>query len=129
MRRRYKHRRTVVRRLISRWDFSVTAKIVDLVGINIDAKTKETIGYLCQDYQLTANHAQALHNHADTWENLSEQIAGHESYEDLSEQIAGLIKETMKLVGLRYFETETLLITLVGDDLEIEGRAEKCSPH
>jgi hypothetical protein len=94
----------------------VTAKIVDLVGINIDAKTKETIGYLCQDYQLTANHAQALHNHA-------------ESYEDLSEQIAGLIKETMKLVGLRYFETETLLITLVGDNLEIEGRAEKCSPH
>ena len=94
----------------------MTAKIVDLVGINIDAKTKETIGYLCQDYQLTANHAQALHNHADTWENLSEQIASH-------------IKETMKLVGLRYFETETLLITLVGDNLEIEGRAEKCSPH
>lgn len=94
----------------------MTAKIVDMVGANIDAKTKETIGYLCNDYQIAANHAQALHNHA-------------ESYEDLSEKIAGLLKETMKLTGLRYFETETLLITLVGDDLEIEGRAAKCSPH
>ena len=94
----------------------MTAKIVDLVGANIDAKTKETIGYLCNDYQLAANHAQALHDHA-------------ESYEDLSEKIAGLLKETMKLIGLRYFETDTMLITLIGDDLEIEGRAAKCSPH
>ena len=94
----------------------MNAKIVDIVGINIDAKTRETIGYLCHDYKLTADHAQALHDHA-------------ESYEDLSNQIAGLIKETMKLVGLRYFETETLLLTLIGDNLEIEGRAEKCSPH
>jgi hypothetical protein len=94
----------------------MTAEIVDLVGINIDAKTKETIGYLCHDFQLAANQAQALHDHA-------------ESYGDLSEKIAALLKETMKLVGLRYFETETLLITLVGDDLEIEGRAAKCSPH
>jgi hypothetical protein len=94
----------------------MNAKIVDIVGINIDAKTRETIGYLCHDYKLTADHAQALHDHA-------------ESYEDLSNQIAGLIKETMKLVGLRYFETETLLLTLIGDNLEIEGRANKCDPH
>jgi len=94
----------------------MTAKIVDLVGANIDAKAKELIGILCRDYELTANHAQAVHAHAESWELLSEAVADK-------------IKESMQLVGLRYFETETLLITLIGDDLEIEGRAAKCSPH
>lgn len=81
----------------------MSAKIIDISGKMIDEGIKRDLAILCRDIEV----ANSLSSH----------------WADVEEKLTLMLGEAMIASDLTSFETETMVVTLEGDDIVIEGRS------
>lgn len=81
----------------------MSAKIIDISGKMIDEETKRDLAILCRDIEVANSRS------------------GH--WADVEEKLTLMLGEAMIVSDLTSFETETMVVTLEGDEIVIEGRS------
>lgn len=81
----------------------MSAQIIDISGKMIDDSIKRDLAILCRDIEV----ANTQSNH----------------WTEIEEKLTLMLGEAMIACGLSSFETETMVVTLDGDEIMIEGRS------
>ena len=81
----------------------MSAKVIDISGRMIDEGIRSDLAILCRDIEIV--NAQGAH------------------WAEIEEKITTMLGQAMLATGIKYFETETMVVTLDGDEIIIEGRS------
>lgn len=88
----------------------MSAKIIDISGKMIDESIKADLGILCRDIEVANSQGQ--------------------QWSEIEYKLTAMLHQAMIVAGLNYFETENLVVTVMGDEIEIEGKGDvSCAPH
>ena len=85
----------------------MSAQIIDISGKLIDEGARHDLAILCRDIEIVSEIAQSQAEH----------------WSEIEEKITTMLGQAMLATGIKYFETETMVVTLEGDEVVIEGRS------
>ena len=85
----------------------MSAQIIDISGKLIDEGARHDLAILCRDIEIVSEIAQSQAEH----------------WAEIEEKITTMLGQAMLATGIKYFETETMVVTLDGDEIIIEGRS------
>lgn len=85
----------------------MSAQIIDISGKLIDKGARHDLAILCRDIEVVSEIAQSQAEH----------------WAEIEEKITTMLGQAMLASGIKYFETETMVVTLEGDEIMIEGKS------
>ena len=85
----------------------MSAQIIDISGKLIDEGARHDLAILCRDIEVVSQMAQSQAEH----------------WAEIEEKITTMLGQAMLATGIKYFETETMVVTLEGDEIVIEGKS------